>query len=89
MELTQNLLNQLKWDVFHHPTYLPDVVPSDHLIPGLKCDLGSQHFAMEEDLQSAVTEFAKQDTEWYNTGIYKLILRYNKCLNEQVDYVKK
>ncbi len=45
---------------------------------------------MEEDLQSAVVKFfAKQDTEWYSTGIHKLISHYNKCLNEQGDYVAK
>ncbi len=61
-----------------------------HLIPGLKGDLGWRHFAMEEDLQSAVAEFiAKQDTEWYSAGIHKLISRYNKYLDEQGDYAEK
>ncbi len=45
---------------------------------------------MEEDLQSVVAEFfTKQDAEWYSTGIHKLILRYNKCTDEQDDYVEK
>ncbi len=40
--------------------------------------------------QITVNEFfGKQDAEWYRAGIHKLILRYNKCLNEQVDYVEK
>ncbi len=61
-----------------------------HLIPGLKCDLGSQHLAMEDDLQSAVAEFlAEQDAGWYSTGICKLILRHNNGLDEQRDYVEK
>ncbi len=56
-KLTQSLLNQLKWDVFHHPAYLPDLAPSDyHFIPSLKCDLGVRHFAMEEDQQSVVAD---------------------------------
>ncbi len=55
-----------------------------YLIPCLKRDLGGQHVAMEEDLQSAVAEFlAKQDAEWYN-GIHKFISRYNKCLISRV-----
>ncbi len=50
-----------------------------HFIPDLKRDPDSQHFAMEEDLQSAVSEFfVKQDSEWYSAGIHKLILRYNE-----------
>ncbi len=45
---------------------------------------------MEEGLQSTVSEFfAKQYTEWYSTGIYKLISHYNNCLNEQRDYAEK
>ncbi len=71
---TQSLLNQLKWDVFHHPAYLPDLASSDyHLILSLKRDLDGWYFAMEEDLQSTVTEFfAKQDAKWY-TSINELI----------------
>ncbi len=56
-----------------------------HFILGLKHDLGGWHFATEKDLQSAVaTFFAKQDSGWYSTEIHKLILLYNKCLNEHV-----
>ncbi len=75
---------------FCHPTYLPNLALSDyHLIPSLKCDSGGRHFATEDDLQSVVAKFlAKQDAEWYSAGIYKLILRYDKCLNEQGDYVE-
>ncbi len=41
-------------------------------------------------LQSAVPEFfAKQDAEWYSAGIHNLTSRYNKCLDEQGDYVGK
>ncbi len=58
IKLTQSLLNQLKRDVFCHAAYSPDLVPSDYyLIPGLKLDLDGRHFAMKEDLQSAVAKF--------------------------------
>ncbi len=80
-------------DIFHdHPQSffayryrLFDITTSDHrLIPCLKRDLGGRHFAVEQDLQSMVTEFfPKQDAEWYSAGIHKLILRNNKCLDEQ------
>ncbi len=90
IKLTQGLLNQLKWDAFHYPGYLPDFTPSDYdIIPGLKCDLGGQHFIIKEDLQSVIAEFfAKQDAEWYSTGIRKLILHYNKCFDEQGDHIE-
>ncbi len=60
-----------------------------HLILSLKCDLSSRHFATEEDLQTVAEFFTKQDTEWYSTGIYELILHYNYCLDEQSNYVEK
>ncbi len=53
-KLAQSSLNQLKWDVFHHPVYSSDLALLEyHLTFGLKCDVGSRHFATEEDLQSA------------------------------------
>ncbi len=89
-KLTQCLLNQLKWDVFHHLTYSPDLAPSGcHLIPDLNRDLGGRHFPMEEDLQRVVVEFfAKQDIEWYSAGIHKLISCFSRSLDEQGDYVE-
>ncbi len=45
---------------------------------------------MEEDLWSMIVEFfAKQDAEWYSTGIHKLFLRCNKGFDEQGYYVEK
>ncbi len=56
-----------------------------HVIPRLICDLGGRHFATEDDVLSVVAEFfAKQAAGWCNTDIHKLILPYNKCLDEQV-----
>ncbi len=71
IKLTQSLLSQLKWDIFPIWHTCQTSVPSDyHLIPGLKRDLGSRHFATEEDLHNAVAKFfAKQDAEWYSAGI--------------------
>ncbi len=56
----------------------------------LKHDLGSWHFATEENLRSVVTKFfTKQDAEWYSASIHKLILRYYNCFEERGDYVEK
>ncbi len=80
----------MRFSTMQH-TYLPDLAQSDcHLIVGLKCDLGNRHVAMEEELQSTVAEFfVKQDVGWDRAGIHKLISRYNKCLDEQGNYVEK
>ncbi len=89
--LTQSLFSQLKWDIFHHLVYSPDLAPSHYrFIPGLKCDVGGRHFATEKDWQSVVSKFfAKQGTKWNSAGIHKLILCYNKCLDKQGDYIEK
>ncbi|GBN35369.1 hypothetical protein AVEN_225765-1 [Araneus ventricosus] len=42
---TQQLLEQLKWEVSDHPAYSPDLVTSDsHLFPELDNWLGGQSF---------------------------------------------
>ncbi len=86
-KLSQNLLNHLKWDVFQHPAYSPDLAPTDYtLILSVKHDLCGRHFTMEKDLSSMVTEFFTiQDAEQYSAGIRKLISRYNEYLYEQCD----
>ncbi len=33
--------------------------------------------------------FTKQDAEWYTADIHKLISRYNKCFDEQNDYIEQ
>ncbi|GBN55108.1 hypothetical protein AVEN_74469-1 [Araneus ventricosus] len=43
--VTQQLLEQFKWDESDHPEYNPDIVTSDfHLFPELKNWLGGQSF---------------------------------------------
>ncbi len=85
------LLEDLKWIVFGHPPYSPDLAPSDYyLFPGLKNHLGGRHFATGDELRAAVDEFfAKMDAQWYAAGIDRLVLRYDKCLNQNGDYVEK
>ncbi len=74
------------WKVFHHPTYSPNLAPSDYyLVIGLKHDLSGRHFAMEEDLQSAIIKFfTKQDAEWYGAGIHKLMPQWTGWLCRKV-----
>ncbi|UYV63572.1 hypothetical protein LAZ67_2004768 [Cordylochernes scorpioides] len=88
---TQTLLENFKWEIFTHPTYSPDLAPSDfHLFPALKLHLGGEHFANDDEVQAEANHWLRrQDTAWYNSGIKKLLQRYQKCLDRNGDYVEK
>ncbi|GBM03674.1 hypothetical protein AVEN_134904-1 [Araneus ventricosus] len=49
---TQQLLQQLCCEVFVHPTYKPDLAPSDYrLFQHLKRFMSKQNFRSDDDLQ--------------------------------------
>ncbi|UYV61784.1 hypothetical protein LAZ67_1006537 [Cordylochernes scorpioides] len=56
----------------------------------LKLHLGSKHFANDDEVLAKATHWLRrQDTAWYNSGIKKLLQRYQKCLDRNGDYVEK
>ncbi|UYV74156.1 hypothetical protein LAZ67_11002263 [Cordylochernes scorpioides] len=80
---TQTLLESFKWVIFPHPPYSLDLTPSDfHLFPALKLHLGGKHFANDDEVQAEANHWLRrQDTAWYNSGIKKLLQRYQICLD--------
>ncbi|UYV65927.1 hypothetical protein LAZ67_3005901, partial [Cordylochernes scorpioides] len=84
--MTQTLLENFKWEIFTHPPYSPDLAPSDfHLFPALKLHLGGKHFVNDDEVQVEANHWLRrQDTAWYNSGIKKLLQRYQKCLDRNV-----
>ncbi|UYV67662.1 hypothetical protein LAZ67_5001511 [Cordylochernes scorpioides] len=80
---TQTLLENFKWKIFTHPSYSPELAPSDfHLFPALKLHLGGKHFANDDEVQAEANHWLRrQDTAWYNSGIKKLLQRFQKCLD--------
>ncbi|KAJ4434925.1 hypothetical protein ANN_23496 [Periplaneta americana] len=67
---TQNLISKFGWEQIDHPSYSPDLAPSDfHLFLHLKKFLGGQRFDGDE-VKTAVREwFASQAGKFYNEGI--------------------
>jgi hypothetical protein len=62
-----------------HPPYSPDLVPSDYHL-----------FDDDDDLKDAVQKWlTSQAAAFYEEGIQKLMPRYDKCLNNGGEYVKK
>ncbi|UYV80182.1 hypothetical protein LAZ67_18001936 [Cordylochernes scorpioides] len=70
-------MENFKWEIFTHPPYSPELVPSDfHLFPALKWHLGGKHFANDDEVQAEENHWLRrQDTALYNSGIKKLLQR--------------
>ena len=67
----------LKFEVLSHPSYSPDLGPSDfHFFPHLKMDLKGAHFTSDDEVKQAVMSWIKQRThEFFIDGMRKLVLR--------------
>jgi hypothetical protein len=56
----------------------------------LKTFLGGRRFHDDSEVKEAVnTWFASQAVSFYDAGIQKLVPRYDKCLGNCANYVKK
>ena len=53
-------------------------------------DLKGTHFTSDDDVKQGVTLWIKQRTpEFFIDGMRKLVLRWEKCIERQGDYVEK
>ncbi|PNF32050.1 hypothetical protein B7P43_G05731 [Cryptotermes secundus] len=72
---------EFSWEVFNHPSYSPDLAPSDfHLFLHLKKFLSGelQRFENDREAEMIVTQwFQSQVADFYDTGIQKLVPRYD------------
>jgi hypothetical protein len=84
---TRALLEYLTWKLFDHPPYISDLALSDY---HSKNWFRSQRCNNNEELtDGAKTRLSSRTADFFDTGIQKLIPRYDKCLNSDGDYVKK
>ena len=88
---TQNLITTFGWEQFDHPPYNPDLAPSDfHLFLHLKSFLAGWQFHNDNEVKETVTTcITSQVTSFYDDGIQKLVQRYDTCLNNGGNYVRK
>jgi len=79
------------WTVFSHPSYSPDLAPSDfHLFGPLKDTLRGTRFEDDESVIRAVrTWLREQEMSWYREGKHALVLRWRKAIDVYGDYVEK
>ncbi|GFS56705.1 histone-lysine N-methyltransferase SETMAR [Trichonephila clavipes] len=82
---------RFSWDVFGHPSYSPDLTPSDfHLFLHLKSFLAGKHFNNDKELKENVSNWLKtQAATFYEEGIEKLMPRYDTCLQNFGSYVER
>ena len=89
--LTQQWLQRYGWGILPHPAHSPDLAPSDfHLIGPLKRPLRGMAFETEDDLVGELKNlFAHLDVDFFQVGIYSLLLRRKKSIDLHGDYVEK
>jgi transposase len=87
---TIDALETLKFEVLSHPPYSPDLAPSDfHFFLHFKRDLKGTHFTSDDEVKEAVMSWIKQRTPEFIDGMRKLVLRWEKCIEQKDNYVEK
>ncbi|GBO00533.1 hypothetical protein AVEN_21184-1 [Araneus ventricosus] len=79
------LVTKLKWEVWSHPLYCPDLASN----PGFK-HLSGTRFSSNNDVKTAAENGLNgKGRDFYQAGLNKLVLRSDKCPNRFGDYVEK
>ncbi len=83
-------LNELRWFIFLHQAYSPDLAPSNFLLfSHHKYVLSGQHFVNDLQVKQATANFfCDCPTSCYAMGIEHLVSQYEKWLNSNSDYVE-
>ena len=70
------------YELIPHPAYSPDLAPSDFLLfPNLKKDIRGLHFRSDEEVVTAVEEWANgKDPDFFSSGLMALEHRWSKCI---------
>lgn len=90
--VTLDLLEKkFKWEQWEHPPYSPDLSPCDfHVFGPMKEALAKERFGNDEEVKNGVRKWLTEvGRDFFNSGIEKLVSRYDKCLNRYGDYVEK
>jgi histone-lysine N-methyltransferase SETMAR len=80
----------MSWTALEHPPYSPDLSPCDyHMFGTLKEALGGQRFDDDEQVENFMHKWLQTRPPFYNTGIKKLPIRWQKCVEKGGNYVEK
>ena len=84
-------IQDLGFELLNHPSYSPDLAPSDfYLFPKLKDSFQGMKFESDDAVMTAVDEWLERQTiDFFENGIRSLEHRWDKCIRFQGDYVEK
>ena len=84
-------IHELRFELLDHLPYSPGLAPSDFfLFPQLKIALGGQRFSSNEEANTFVNDYsAEKKAEYYLDGLKRWEHRWDKCVEQQGDYVEK
>ena len=91
------LLSGMGFELIPHPTYSPDLAPSDYfLFPNLKKDIRGRHFRSNKEVMAAVEEWVRdKDPGFFSSGLialensWSIILEGNYIEKEEIDLTQK
>jgi len=81
---TRQKLLQFGWNVLFHPSYSPDIAPSDfHLFRSLQNSLIEKNFTLEDCRKHLEEFFAYKTRKFWEDGIFKLPERWRKVVEKK------
>jgi histone-lysine N-methyltransferase SETMAR len=88
---THKAITRVRWTVLPHPAHSPDLASSNyHLFGPVKDALCGCHYADDTELKQSFHElFQSQGREFYNNGIQHLMQHWQKCVENDEDFVEK
>ncbi|KAG5318136.1 MOS1T transposase, partial [Pseudoatta argentina] len=83
-------LETLKWEVLPHPSYSPDIAPSNfHLFRSMAHGLADRRFHSYEEAQKWIDSWiASKDMSFFRRGIHVLPERWEKVVSSDGQYFK-
>lgn len=86
---TRQKIRDLGWEVLLHPSYSPDLSPSDyHLFRSLQNTLGNTQLASREICENWLSEFfANRDEDFYERGIMRLPSKWQQVVEQNGAYL--
>lgn len=88
-KMTREKLKDFEWDVLPHPSYSPDIAPSDfHLFQSLQHFLADREFKDRDDVNMAISAFfASKPKSFYRDGIKALPQRWETVIENDGQYI--
>jgi histone-lysine N-methyltransferase SETMAR len=88
--VTTGALEEMHWEVLPHPTYSPNLAPSDfHLFGPLKEALGGRLFRADDEAKRLCKDFCKNNHKFFERDTMKVAKRWRRCIEVQVECVEK